>query len=61
MVRFGGQRLTACLLHNELASYSQWHRLSISEPQRKRVRIGRWSLGIDAKRNDLPLARVKSV
>jgi hypothetical protein len=37
------KRLTACLLHNDPASYSSAARLSVfdAEPQRKRVRNGR--------------------
>jgi hypothetical protein len=39
----GGTSLTACLLHNEPASYSCVARLSVegAEPERKRVRTGR--------------------
>ena len=41
------KRLTACLLHNDPASYSSAARLSVydAEPQRKRVRNGRLVAG----------------
>jgi hypothetical protein len=52
---------TACLLHNEPASYFQWRgEAEEAKPQGNRVWIGRQSLEIDAKRDDLSLTRMKS-
>ncbi len=53
------QRLTACLLHNEPASYSQWRGEAQASRSESESEQGDESLGVDAKRGDLPLARVK--
>ena len=60
--RYGpsGQRATACLLHNEPASYCQWQGEATCRAEAK-ASLNRaiQSLGVDANRSDLPMARVK--
>jgi hypothetical protein len=55
-----GSRATACLLHNEPASYCPWQ----GEAQCRAVAKASLnraieSVAVDAKRGDLPMARVK--
>ena len=53
-------RATACLLHNEPASYSHWQGeaacIAVAKASLNRAIQ---SVGVDAKRSDLPMARVK--
>ena len=57
---FGRRKcLTACLLHNEPASYSPWRGQAQASRSESESEMGVQSLGVDAKRGDLPLARVK--
>ena len=56
-----GAGLTSCLLNNELASYFRRQGLAKASRSESESEQGVESPGIDAKRDDLPLARAKSV
>ena len=60
MVRFAEQSATACLLHNEPASYRRWQGEAPCRAVAK-ASLNRaiQSAVVDAKRGDLPMARVK--
>ena len=62
MPRFfgGGESLTACLLLNEPASYSPRRGEAQASRSESESEQGDQSVGIDAKRDDLPLARLKA-
>ena len=53
--------MTSFLLHNEPTTLSSvaWLRQIQPEPERKRVRIGRSSLGQDPKPGELSMSRMK--
>jgi hypothetical protein len=55
-----GSRATACLLHNEPASYCHWQGEAPCRAEAK-ASLNRAieSVAVDAKRDDLPMARVK--
>jgi hypothetical protein len=55
-----GSRATACLLHNEPASYCPWQGEATCRAEAK-ASLNRAikSVAVDAKRGDLPMARVK--
>ena len=52
--------MTACLLHNEPATYSQLQGEAQASRSESESEQGEQWLGVDAKRDDLPLARVKA-
>ena len=56
--RFGG--VTACLLHNEPASYFQQQGEPKGSRSESESEQGVQLLGVDAKRSDLSLARAKA-
>ena len=52
--------LTACLLHNEPASYCHWQgEASCRAEAKASLNRATESVVVDAKRDDLPMARVK--
>ena len=51
--------MTACLLHNEPASYSQSRGEAKASRSESESEQGDEWLGVDAKRDDLPVARAK--
>ena len=51
--------MTACLLHNEPASYSQSRGEAQASRSESESEQGEQWLGVNAKRGDLPLARTK--
>ena len=60
MSHFGGKCATACLLHNEPASYSQGQGEAICRAVAKAsLNRANESLGVHAKRDDLGMARMK--
>ena len=60
MARLGGSRATACLLHNEPASYRRWQgEASCIAVAKASLNRAIQSAVVDAKRGDLPMARVK--
>jgi hypothetical protein len=53
-------RATACLLHNEPASYCHWQgEASCRAEAKASLNRAIESVAVDAKRDDLPMARVK--
>jgi hypothetical protein len=55
-----GQSATACLLHNEPASYCPWQGEATCRAAAKAsLYRAIESVAVDAKRGDLPMARVK--
>ena len=56
----GRAGLTACLLLNEPASYSPRRGEAKASRSESESEQGDQSVGIDAKRDDLPLARLKA-
>ena len=60
MPDFGPECLTACLLHNEPASYCHWQgEASCRAVAKASLNRATESVAVDAKRDDLPMARVK--
>ena len=60
MPAFGSECATACLLHNEPASYSQGQGEAFCTAAAKASLIRAFeSLGVNAKRDDLGMARMK--
>ena len=54
------QSATACLLHNEPASYCHWQgEVSCRAVAKASLNRATKSVVVDAKRDDLPMARVK--